>query len=54
MAQSLEWLQLMGKAAARHRRMDMLENALAARAASATKEGWQPFSRDLIRKINAK
>jgi hypothetical protein len=47
MDQSLEWLQLIGEALLRQRRMDLLDAACAARAGQATQEGFREFTREL-------
>ena len=45
--QTLEWLQLLGAAAARQRTQDLLENATAARAGQVTADGWKEFTGSL-------
>ena len=50
-AQSLEWLQLIGEAVVRDRKMALLDAACAARAGQATKEGFQDFTRELKRDL---
>jgi hypothetical protein len=47
MSQSLEWLQLIGEALMRQRKLDLLDGACAARAGQVTQDGFRDFTEGL-------